>query len=83
MDIEKTETGEATVYAPATAAGRAGIGVVRVSGPKARSALAALVGKVPEPRHAGSSWSFRDRAATRAKTSPSSMFTEAARSLPL
>jgi tRNA modification GTPase len=41
-----------TIYAPATAAGRAAIAIVRVSGPQAGPALAALCGAVPPPRRA-------------------------------
>ena len=41
-----------TIFAPASAAGRAGIAVVRISGPAALAALQALSGrKVPTPRH--------------------------------
>ncbi|MBX3485296.1 tRNA uridine-5-carboxymethylaminomethyl(34) synthesis GTPase MnmE [Phenylobacterium sp.] len=39
-----------TIYAPATAAGRAAVAVVRLSGPAVRSALRELAGAVPEPR---------------------------------
>ena len=38
-----------TVFAPATAPGRAGIAVVRVSGPAAEAACRALTGKPPPP----------------------------------
>lgn len=41
-----------TIYALATAAGRAGIAVVRLSGPNAMSALRRLGGDPPAPRHA-------------------------------
>src|SRR5882757_3973195 len=41
-----------TIFAPATAPGRAGIAVVRISGPATRQALAALSCPVPKPRHA-------------------------------
>jgi len=41
-----------TIAAIATAPGRGGIGVVRVSGPKTREIAAAILGRVPEPRHA-------------------------------
>jgi tRNA modification GTPase len=40
----------ATIYAPATAAGKAGVAVVRVSGPGAGLALAALSGSLPPAR---------------------------------
>jgi tRNA modification GTPase len=40
-----------TIYAPATAAGRAAVAVLRVSGPRADAALAALTGRpLPPPR---------------------------------
>ena len=39
-----------TIYAAATAAGRAAVAVVRVSGPAARAAVTALGGRVPRPR---------------------------------
>jgi tRNA modification GTPase len=39
-----------TIAAPATAPGKAGVAVVRVSGPRALAALAALVGRLPPPR---------------------------------
>src|SRR6266849_512978 len=39
-----------TIYAPATAAGRAAIAIIRLSGPGARAALRALIGKLPPPR---------------------------------
>jgi tRNA modification GTPase len=39
-----------TIAAIATAAGRAGIGVVRVSGPRAPSIAAAILGALPAPR---------------------------------
>jgi tRNA modification GTPase len=41
-----------TIFAVATAPGRAGIAVIRVSGPVARQVLAALSCAVPPPRHA-------------------------------
>ncbi|HTY70403.1 MAG TPA: tRNA uridine-5-carboxymethylaminomethyl(34) synthesis GTPase MnmE [Alphaproteobacteria bacterium] len=42
-----------TIYAPATAAGRASIAVVRISGPRAGAALEALTARPPpQPRHA-------------------------------
>ncbi len=43
-----------TIFAPATAPGRAGIAVIRISGPQCRSALEALAGQVdlPMPRRA-------------------------------
>jgi tRNA modification GTPase len=41
-----------TIFAPATAAGRAAIAVVRVSGPKAAMAVGAIAGDVPKAREA-------------------------------
>lgn len=41
-----------TIFAPATAAGRAAIAVLRLSGPGTRAALAALMRSVPPPRQA-------------------------------
>ncbi|MHA7874900.1 tRNA uridine-5-carboxymethylaminomethyl(34) synthesis GTPase MnmE [Roseivivax sp.] len=42
-----------TIFALATAEGRSGVAVVRVSGPSARQAGEALAGALPEPRRAG------------------------------
>ena len=41
-----------TVFAPATAPGRAAVAVVRLSGPRGGEALAALAGRRPPPRRA-------------------------------
>ncbi|MDP3490903.1 MAG: tRNA uridine-5-carboxymethylaminomethyl(34) synthesis GTPase MnmE [Phenylobacterium sp.] len=41
-----------TIYAPATAAGRAAVAVVRLSGPGAGAALRTLAGALPRPRRA-------------------------------
>lgn len=41
-----------TIFAPATAPGRAGVAVLRISGPKAGAALKALAGALPSPRRA-------------------------------
>jgi tRNA modification GTPase len=41
-----------TIFAPATAAGRAAVAVVRVSGPATLSVVEALTGKPPKPRMA-------------------------------
>ncbi|HEX2115729.1 MAG TPA: tRNA uridine-5-carboxymethylaminomethyl(34) synthesis GTPase MnmE [Alphaproteobacteria bacterium] len=50
-----------TIFAPATAAGRAGVAVIRISGPRAGEALTELTGRLPQPRVA--TWSqFTDRA---------------------
>lgn len=40
-----------TIFAPATAAGRAGVAVVRVSGPGASGCIEALAGPCPPPRY--------------------------------
>jgi len=47
---EPTETLPDTIYAPATAAGRAAIAIIRLSGPMAGAALRALAGKLPPAR---------------------------------
>ncbi|WP_091735879.1 tRNA uridine-5-carboxymethylaminomethyl(34) synthesis GTPase MnmE [Phenylobacterium immobile] len=39
-----------TIFAPATAAGRAAVAVVRISGPETKRAVIALVGRLPRPR---------------------------------
>lgn len=41
-----------TIYAPATAAGRAAVAVIRVSGPASSEAVRALTGNLPKPRQA-------------------------------
>jgi tRNA modification GTPase len=41
-----------TIAAIATAAGSAGVGIVRLSGPRSRAIARALCGRVPAPRHA-------------------------------
>ncbi|MGH6982988.1 MAG: tRNA uridine-5-carboxymethylaminomethyl(34) synthesis GTPase MnmE [Stellaceae bacterium] len=41
-----------TIYAFATAPGRAGVALLRLSGPQAGAALRALAGRLPTPRHA-------------------------------
>lgn len=41
-----------TIAAVATAPGRGGVGIVRVSGPEARQIAEAVLGKLPEPRYA-------------------------------
>ena len=43
---------DATIYAFATAPGRAGIAMLRLSGPHAAAALRALAGRLPTPRRA-------------------------------
>lgn len=48
-----------TIAAVATAPGRAGIGVVRVSGPAVRAVIAGILGRAPEPR-AATLCDFRD-----------------------
>ncbi|HXS07552.1 MAG TPA: tRNA uridine-5-carboxymethylaminomethyl(34) synthesis GTPase MnmE [Rhizomicrobium sp.] len=45
-------TDAATIYALASAPGRAGVALVRVSGPRAGDALSALAGSLPAPRMA-------------------------------
>lgn len=41
-----------TIAAIATAQGRGGVGIVRISGPLAATAAQAILGKLPQPRHA-------------------------------
>lgn len=41
-----------TIFALASARGKSGVAVIRLSGPKAWAAVSALVGKLPEPRRA-------------------------------
>ncbi|MFJ3486640.1 tRNA uridine-5-carboxymethylaminomethyl(34) synthesis GTPase MnmE [Pseudomonas sp. NPDC090202] len=41
-----------TIAAIATAQGRGGVGIVRISGPLAGAAAQAIIGKQPQPRHA-------------------------------
>ena len=48
-----------TIAAIATAPGRSGIGVIRISGPRVPAIAKALVGELPEPR-AATLQSFRD-----------------------
>jgi tRNA modification GTPase len=48
-----------TIAAVATAPGRAGIGVVRVSGPAVRAIIAGILGRLPKPR-AATLCDFRD-----------------------
>ena len=47
-----TEVLEDTIFAVSSGAGRAGVAVVRISGPAAGEALTRLAGKRPEPRRA-------------------------------
>ena len=49
-----------TIAAVATPPGRGGIGIVRVSGPRARSIAESVLGELPAPRHAALA-KFRDR----------------------
>jgi tRNA modification GTPase len=51
----------ATIFAPATAAGKSGVAIIRISGPAAGAAMAALAGKLPPPRIAARA-RFRDPA---------------------
>ncbi|HEY2630544.1 MAG TPA: tRNA uridine-5-carboxymethylaminomethyl(34) synthesis GTPase MnmE, partial [Usitatibacter sp.] len=52
--------GGETIAAIATAPGRGGIGVVRVSGKKTRAIAGEIAGEIPAPRHATLA-DFRDR----------------------
>jgi tRNA modification GTPase len=42
-----------TIFALATARGKAGVAVIRISGPQAFAAASALAGELPQPRVAG------------------------------
>jgi tRNA modification GTPase len=42
-----------TIFAQATAKGKAGVAIIRISGPRAVSAAESLAGKLPGPRRAG------------------------------
>ncbi len=44
--------GKTTIAAQATAPGRGGVGIIRVSGPEAKNVAQAILGKVPETRKA-------------------------------
>jgi tRNA modification GTPase len=44
--------GADTVVAPASGAGPSAVAVIRISGPRTRAVLEALIGSVPQPRHA-------------------------------
>jgi len=48
--VGKTAIAPDTIAAVATPAGRGGIGIVRVSGPKVPAIAQALIGRLPEPR---------------------------------
>ncbi len=52
MRIRRVDARPMTIFAPATAAGRAGVAVLRISGPQAAGAVVALAGELPPPRHA-------------------------------
>ena len=41
-----------TIFALSTAPGKAGVAVIRVSGPRAFELCKAIAGSVPDPRHA-------------------------------
>ncbi|NUF27570.1 tRNA modification GTPase [Gilliamella bombicola] len=41
-----------TIVAQATPPGRGGVGILRISGPKAQAVAQAVLGKLPKPRHA-------------------------------
>jgi len=45
-------TSSDTIYAVSSGAGKAGIAVIRISGPQASEAVRALAGGLPKPRHA-------------------------------
>ena len=53
-----------TIVAVATPSGRGGIGVIRLSGPKAAAIAASIIGRLPQPRHA-TLCAFNDRCGDR------------------
>lgn len=52
MDRAAQPRNDDTIFALSSGAGRAGVAVIRVSGPRAASSLSALTGGLPEPRRA-------------------------------
>lgn len=47
-----------TIVAQATPPGRGGVGILRISGLKARDVAQEVLGKLPKPRYAGKSAMF-------------------------
>jgi len=68
-----------TIFALATAPGRAGVAVLRLSGPEAGTALAVLAGSLPQSRHAQRA-RFRDPASGEIIDDGLALFFEAPRS---
>mgnify|MGYP006280845893 CR=1 FL=1 len=52
VERDTQPVGRDTIVAPATAAGRGGVGVVRVSGPQVPQIAQKLLGRLPKPRRA-------------------------------
>ena len=52
MTVQTLSTNQETISAQATAPGRGGVGIIRISGPKAKMVAKAILGKVPEIRKA-------------------------------
>ena len=50
--LSMTINAQTTIAAQATAPGRGGVGIIRVSGPEAKNVAMAILGKVPELRKA-------------------------------
>jgi len=50
--MKSLPSGKSTIAAQATAPGRGGVGIIRVSGPEAKNVAQAILGKVPEIRKA-------------------------------
>ncbi|MCB1548264.1 MAG: tRNA uridine-5-carboxymethylaminomethyl(34) synthesis GTPase MnmE [Hyphomicrobiaceae bacterium] len=50
--LTTADHGASTIFAVSSGAGRAGVAVVRLSGPRTREALTRLTGPLPPPRHA-------------------------------
>lgn len=57
------KTPDDTIAAIATAPGRGGVGIVRLSGPSAQAIASSIVGKIPQPRYAAFA-TFKDAQST-------------------
>ncbi|MGL5138094.1 MAG: hypothetical protein ACRC7G_10030, partial [Beijerinckiaceae bacterium] len=55
-EAEVSMTERSTIYALSSGQGRAGVAVIRVSGPAAEAAVVSIAGKLPIPRLATVSW---------------------------
>jgi len=52
MTVQTLSTNQETISAQATAPGRGGVGIIRISGPQAKMVANAILGKIPEIRKA-------------------------------